>query len=142
MMNGFVSRWWVACTVMVVLAGSGAYIGALRLREVPDRAVGVSEPAMVAAAPNTRTVLYRLAGRPGAAAQVSFLAPGEAVQTERVTLPWRREVRVAGLTASVGVVAQAADGRLLCEIAVDGEIRATQASTRPSPVVNCSLPAA
>ncbi len=121
--------WWIIGMVAVVLVGSGVLIGALRLRHIPDRAIGHSLPALLVAESPTKTVTYQQNGDRDATAMVSYLVPGGPNRDERVVLPWRHSIRVGDVTASVGVLAQTDGGRLRCAISVEGQVRHTASAT-------------
>lgn len=135
------SQRWMVCVVVGVIAISGMVIGSLRLRDIPDRAIGHSPPAHAMAAPRDRLVEYRLDGDPGRHATVSYLSPDGRVVDIDVALPWRTQAPVRTLTAAVGLAAQTGGNRLRCEIAVDGESRIFHEASTQAAVVNCSVPA-
>ncbi len=132
---------WLVVTIVGVIAVSAAVIGSLRLRDIPDRAIGHSPTPHAMAAPRHRLVEYRLDGDPGRHAAVSYLAPDGSVVDIDVALPWRTQASVQTLTAAVGLAAQTGGSRLRCEIAVDGHSRVLREASANAAVVNCSVPA-
>lgn len=132
---------WLVVVVVGVVAASGAVIGSLRLRDIPDRAIGHSPARHAVAEPRERLVEYRLDGEPGRRATASFLAPDGRVVDVEVALPWRAQARLTTLTAAVGLTAQTGGDRLRCEIAVDGASRILREATARAAVVDCAVPA-
>lgn len=133
---------WIVAVIVGVIAVSAAVIGSLRLRDIPDRAIGHSPPPHAVADPRERLIEYLLDGDPGRHALVSYLTPEGHVVDADVVLPWRTQAPISTLTAAVGLAAQTNGSRLRCEIAVDGQSRILREATADAAVVNCSVPAA
>lgn len=136
---------WIVVVVVVVMTASGAYVGRLRLSEIPDRAIGHSPRAVEAGQPRQKSIEYTVTGPAGTSARVSYLGPGGRAQDEQVTLPWRRTISSRELATAAGVLAQTSgSGSVSCAVRVNGVQRASESGSGPyrSAAVNCTVPVA
>jgi len=138
----FLARAWVFVSILCVLLAAGTSIGALRVREIPDRAIGHSPAPVAVAAPREKAITYTVDGAVGASATISQLLPGGRVEEDRVTLPWQRIVRTRELTTAVGITAQTVGIQLVCAIDVNGIEREKKTAIGSAATVQCTIPVA
>ncbi|KZM76048.1 hypothetical protein IU500_19490 [Nocardia terpenica] len=132
-------RAWVYVVVVVTLGAAGGFIAHLRLSEIPDLAIGHSNPPPSLGRPVDKVIDYQVDGPANASASLSFLDQNGAVQTVQATLPWRTSLHTHKLTLSTGLIAQSTADRVSCRIVINGEVRDTQSSDEPSAAVNCKV---
>lgn len=143
--DGRAVPWWTVLVVVAVMAVSAVYVGKLRLSEIPDRAIGHSEPAPAAGVVREKSIEYVVTGPAGAPVRVSYIEPGGRVVDDNVPVPWRVVLRTRELTTSAGVLIQSSGGEAVsCAVRVNGFERARQdgSGADGSTVANCLVPVA
>ncbi len=136
------ARAWIPISIVCVLLAAGTSIGALRIREIPDRAIGHSPPLNAVAAPREKAITYTVGGEADTIATICQLLPGGHVEEHQVRLPWTRTVRTRELTTSVGVTAQTAGSQVTCAIDVNGIERDNKTATGSAATIQCTVPVA
>ncbi|WP_433662243.1 MmpS family transport accessory protein [Nocardia sp. CA-128927] len=131
---------WVYGVVLLVLGVTAIFIAGLRLREIPDLAIGHSTKPPTLGRTGEKVIDYEIDGPAGTPVRLSYLDEQGNVKDVSADLPWRTSLRTHKLTLPTGVVAQSDADQVSCRIVVDGQSRDAQVSKGRFASVNCTVP--